>query len=202
MNNVSRVFIHQMELGPMQNYTYFVGDSLTKEVAVIDPGWEADSIIRQAESRGLKIVAVLLTHGHPDHVDALGDLIAAYNVPTYISSEEAGYFRPDVKELKNIEDGDKIKIGEVRIGCIHTPGHTPGGMCFLVEGNLFTGDTLFLDGCGRVDLPGGDADALMDSIQNRIMKLPDETVIYPGHRYHPLTSETIGNQKKTNPYMQ
>ena len=195
------VLIHQMELGPMQNFLYFLGDDSSKEVALVDAGWEAPAIRLEAERLGLNITKILLTHGHPDHIDALEQILEYFPVPVYLSQEEAPYYRPNIKELKNLRDQDTITIGAISVTCLHTPGHTPGGICFYTPGHLLAGDTLFIDSCGRVDLPGGDQDTLLKSIRSKIFPLPDETIIYPGHNYHSLPYDTLAHQKKTNPFL-
>ena len=201
MLKTSHLYLRQMKLGPMENFVYLLGDKTAKEVAIVDPGWEADSIIEAVENENFKVKCILLTHGHYDHVHAIPELLKRYNVPVYISEDESKMYQPEAKNIHLLKDREIFKIGSLEILCISTPGHTPGGMCFLAEGHLLSGDTLFIDGCGRYDLPGGDGETLMASLQKRIMPLPDETIIYPGHQYHPRPYDTLKNQKTTNPYM-
>ncbi|MBF0479759.1 MAG: MBL fold metallo-hydrolase [Candidatus Omnitrophica bacterium] len=193
------LILKQIEIGPMGNFTYFIGDALSNEIAVVDPGWQAEQISELAKEEGFKIKAVLLTHGHFDHVQATGDLLKWHNVPVYISKKDI------VKilgaEIKFINDSDKIKIGSIELECIHTPGHTPGGMCFRYKNVLLTGDTLFINAIGRCDLPGSDEIAMEHSLE-KICKLPDDTLIFSGHGYGPKDWDTLGNQRKTNPYLQ
>ena len=168
---------------------------------IIDPAWEVDFIIKRAETNGYKIKAVLLTHAHPDHIEGLAKLLETHYVPVYITRAEAEFFNVSGDNVVLIDSEFTYELGEVKIDFIPTPGHTPGGQCFLAHGHLIAGDTLFIDGCGRCDMHGGDVVKMFDSIHNRIMKLPDSTIIYPGHYYHEKPSDTLGNQKKTNPYM-
>jgi len=201
MSSETNVIIKQMEVGPMQNYVYFIGDRSTSEVAVVDPAWDIPFLRQEAEKDDLKIVAVFLTHGHYDHTDGVNELLALYDVPVYISENEAEIYLPECRNLTKTKNHQKIKIGKVDIECIFTPGHTPGCQCFYVPGHLITGDTLFVDGCGRCDLPGGDPSAMYDSLYNVIGKLPDDTIIYPGHFYGRTQTATLKEQKKTNPFL-
>ena len=198
----SGLILHQMELGPLQNFLYFIGDSATKEIAVVDPAWDVKFLNKEAAKNDWKIVSVFLTHGHPDHVNGLGELLSTHDVPIYISKHEADYYMPRHKNLNKVADHEKLKIGRIEFECIHTPGHTPGCQCFKYGDTLVAGDTLFIDGCGRCDLPGGDARVMYNSLYNIVMKLPDSTIIYPGHDYGPTPFATLKSQKETNPYLQ
>ncbi len=185
----------------MDNYVYFIGNKETKELFVIDPAWEVDFIREEAKKHGYEIKAALITHGHPDHTNGIEDLLKTHDIPIYVSKTEAEFYKPVGENIKDVNPADKISLGNLDIEFMHTPGHTPGSQCFLVEGNLVAGDTLFLDGCGRCDMPGGDAETMYDTIYNRLMKLPKSTIIYPGHNYHHLHHDTLECQMKTNPYM-
>lgn len=201
MTDKSSLLIQQFEMGPMQNYIYFIGDSASKEIYVIDPAWEVDELRAKAKDQGLEIKGALITHGHPDHTNGIEELLTTHDIPIYVSEHEAEFYKPVGENIKDVKLDDKLTVGNVEIEFMHTPGHTPGSQCFLVEGNLVAGDTLFLDGCGRCDMPGGDAEVMYDTIYNRLMKLPDSTIIHPGHNYHHLHCDHLENQKKTNPYM-
>lgn len=186
----------------MENYVYFIGDKNTKEIVVVDPAWDVDFIRKKAKEEGLTIKAALITHGHPDHTNGINELLRTHDIPVYVSEHEAFFYKPIGENIEEVKPNHVLEIGDVKIEFMHTPGHTPGSQCFLVNGNLVSGDTLFLDGCGRCDLPGGDAETMYETIQNKLMKLPDSTIIYPGHNYHHLKCDELANQKKTNPYMQ
>ena len=201
MTRKDTILLEQFELGPMENFLYFLGDPKTQEIAIIDPAWDVDYLRSHAQKQNLKITAILLTHGHPDHVNGIDGLLSTHNIPVYISQHEAPMYTPRCKNLKKIKPNEKFRIGSLEIECIHTPGHTPGCQCFLAQGHLIAGDTLFIDGCGRCDLPGGNAKVMYHSLYQIIMKLPDETTVYPGHNYGPLPYATLGEQKKTNPYL-
>lgn len=195
---MSEIYIKQLELGPMGNFTYLVGDPKKMLCAVIDPGWEPAKIIKAAEKDGYKISAILLTHTHFDHARALHTLAKETGASVYLHSIEADEIALD--EKKTFKDGDEIHVGGLGIKVLHTPGHSPGSSCFLVDKAMFTGDTLFDGAIGRTDLPGGDPEAMFESLA-RLSKMQDGIIIYPGHNYGSQPASTLGEQKKTNPYM-
>jgi glyoxylase-like metal-dependent hydrolase (beta-lactamase superfamily II) len=210
------IILKQVEIGPMMNYAYLIGCPRTKEAAVVDPAWDVQKILNAASESGVAIKHILLTHGHPDHMNGVEQLLNATNAIVHIHRDEAAYMREAArtfgistdflaKRPENIHlnnDGDKLLIGDVIAQCIHTPGHTPGSQCFLIEGCLFSGDTLFVDACGRVDMPGGEPEKMWRSLNVTLKSLPDDVVLYPGHDYGGSPTSTMGNQKRTNPYMQ
>jgi len=191
--------IIQMPVGPMENLSYLVIDLESKDVAIVDPGWEADKIWGEVQSRQLNLVAIWLTHGHFDHVNEVPAILARKSVPVYISASELTPLIPNVPGLVKMESGYVLKLGQLEIDVIETPGHSPGCVCFRVEQALITGDTLFVDGCGRWDLPGGNLLNLYASFRNQLMKLPDDLTVYPGHDYGPTPTDTLGHQKISNP---
>jgi len=188
----------------MGNFIYFIGDSKAKEVVVIDPAWDVGHLLEEAKKDNLIIKAALVTHGHFDHTNGVEDLLKKLDIPVYINKKEAEFFKFNwgKENVKTVASGDKIKMGEIEIEFVHTPGHTPGSQCFLVSNNLVAGDTLFINGCGRCDLPGGSVEQMYDTITNKLMKLDNKTIIFPGHNYADKVQDTLENQKKTNPYMQ
>jgi glyoxylase-like metal-dependent hydrolase (beta-lactamase superfamily II) len=191
-----------MEIGPMQNFLYFIGCDETNEVAIVDPAWDINFIIQEAEKHGYTITKALLTHGHLDHCEGAAEITDKLNIPILISVNEAPYYQPpNCTNLETVRNGQKIPIGHIEVECISTPGHAAGCMCFRYGDILLTGDTLFVNSCGRCDLPGGDAKALYHSLYEVIMKLPDSTIIYPGHKYGPWTSSTLAKQKECNPFL-
>lgn len=192
-------YIKQLAIGPMQNFAYLVGDAGAKKVGVIDPGWEPKKIIDRAHKEAMEIVSILITHTHFDHIQELEALVRLVRVPVYIHQQEA-HALPRSLSIVQTTDGTKIPIGDVTVVCHHFPGHSPGLQGFSVDGHLFTGDALFVDSCGRVDLPGSNVDHMASTLK-RIAKFPPETVVYPGHDYGSSPTSTIGEQLKTNPYL-
>ena len=188
----------------MENFIYFIGDENTNEVVVVDPAWDVSSLINEAKNSELKIKAALITHGHFDHTNGVEELLKHYDIPVYINKSEGDFFqfKWGKENIKLVESADTLKIGNIEIQFIHTPGHTPGSQCFLVNNNLVAGDTLFINGCGRCDLPGGDVNQMFDTLYNKLMKMNDDTIIFPGHNYAEITQDTLRHQKQTNPYMQ
>ncbi len=184
----------------MANFSYLVGDKASGEAAVVDPNDDTDAIEAAAAKAGLRVTTVLLTHGHYDHTGGLKFYSNKLGLPAYLSKDEFMLYIPQCKTLKRIADHDKIMIGTISIKCIPTPGHTPGGICYLAENNLFTGDTLFIEAIGRTDLPGGNASTLFKSLQ-KIKQLPDNTIIWPGHNYGASTSALLKTLKIENPFL-
>jgi len=199
---MSRLLIQQYEIGPLNNFIYLLGDPETKEMAIVDPAWDVNFMVKEAKRLGYKITKVFLTHAHPDHVNGLDQLLSIEQIPVYISKYEYPTLRPRVQGLVDVTEKDKLSVGKISFDILQTPGHTPGCLCFLSQGHLFSGDTLFIDGCGRCDLPGSDPKVMYNSLYNVLMKLPDETIVYSGHNYGPTQTDIMGDQKKTNPYLQ
>lgn len=201
------MILEKIVVGPMQVNCYILGSSDTSEALVIDPGFEPEKIKRSLNKRGLKAKYVVNTHGHIDHIGA----DANFTCPVYIHRLDARLLKNPALNLSDmmgisftlpaqielLEDGQKLKIGEFYLEVIHTPGHTPGGIC-LNEGEfIFTGDTLFAQGLGRTDIPYASERDLLNSIQKKLFTLQDEVVIYPGHG----PSSTIGEEKRNNPFI-
>jgi hydroxyacylglutathione hydrolase len=199
--------------GQMANFVYLVGDKARRECVVVDPAWDVRGIIDAAKTDGMKVTGALVTHYHPDHVggpmfglhvQGLTQLLAENPCAIHVHEAEAEY----VKKVTGVSDtdltkhasGDKVLAGDVEIELLHTPGHTPGSMCFRCRNALIAGDTLFLQGCGRTDLPGGDGPTLMRSLTERLMTLPDDLVLYPGHEYGG-TSAPMSWVKQNNPVL-
>ena len=197
----SDLYLKQMEIGPMENFVYFVGSKKTKEVFVVDPAWQTDTILRTAKEEDLTIRGVLVSHYHFDHTNGIEELLQAVDCPVYVNKNDVAYLDFSHDNIKPVDQGHRLKLGEVEIECIHTPGHTKGSQCFHCRAHLISGDTLFIDACGRTDLPGGDPKELYYSLTQKLMKMDDATVLCPGHNYSSVATVTLGEQKKTNPYL-
>jgi hydroxyacylglutathione hydrolase len=201
MNLPKELILKQFEIGPLQNFLYFLGDAKSNDIAIIDPAWDVDFLCQEAKKNNYKVTSIFLTHGHPDHVNGLNEILKRHDVPAYISKHEAGFYKPHHKNIIEVENHEKLKIGSLEFECILAPGHTPGCQMFKYKDVLITGDAVFIDGCGRCDLPGGNPKTMYDSLYHVLMKLPDETIIYPGHNYGPTPYATLAQQKITNPYL-
>jgi len=211
----NRMIVRQAAIGPMMNYAYLIGCVETRETAVVDPAWDAQQILKLAHEAGLTVKHILLTHGHPDHINALEPLMEATNARCYAHADELDYMKEVARSfgmstefmnsradhIQTVLDCEIIMVGKLPVKCLHTPGHTPGSLCFLVEDCLFSGDTLFVDACGRVDMPGGDARKMWWSLNQVLRALDDGITVYPGHDYGGSPTSTIGEQKQSNPYM-
>lgn len=198
----SSLFLKQVELGPMANYIYFVGDRNTREVAVVDPAWEVDRIVAVAQENDLTISKILITHSHFDHINGVEELLNRTKARVYIHKTEAEFMRAVWPDLVKVESGDTTTLGDVEISFIHTPGHTPGSQCFLVQNTLVSGDTLFIGACGRCDLPGSSPEDMYASLTQKLMQLDERTLVFPGHNYAHKPYSTIGDEKRSNPYLQ
>nr|WP_308742153.1 MBL fold metallo-hydrolase [uncultured Anaerocolumna sp.] len=199
-------------LGPVMTNCYFAINEDTKETIIIDPADKAEVLIQKINKETLKPVAVLLTHGHFDHILAASEIAVNFHIPIYASKEEKELLETPSLNLsvslgKNISltptmllnDKDIIKLAGTEVNVIHTPGHTSGGICYLFKESkiLFSGDTLFEGTVGRADLPTGNLNTLLDSVNHKLMTLPDDTTVFPGHG----ESTTIGHERNTNPYV-
>ncbi|HVR28317.1 MAG TPA: MBL fold metallo-hydrolase [Thermoanaerobaculia bacterium] len=200
--------------GQMRNFMYLIGDPATREALIVDPAWDVGGLLEIAERDGFQIKGALVTHYHPDHVggdmfgmhiEGLATLLERMGVPIWVNKHEADGLRRvtgvSESDLRKVDDGDTVALGNREIRFLHTPGHTPGSQCFLIEGALVAGDTLFVQGCGRVDLPGSDPEAMYHSLTGKLAKLPPETVLYPGHHYGPTPTSTIADELRRNFYL-
>ena len=195
------MLFEQLELGPMANYVYLIADEQSRECAVVDPGWEGRAILDALRERNLKLGAIFVTHNHFDHVGAVGDLLKEADAPVYAHKSDApALVKIAGDNLRQVSGGDKAAVGKVEVAFLHTPGHTAGSQCLSAAGRLLTGDTLFIDGCGRVELPTSDPEEMAKSLK-RISELSPETVVWPGHNYSPASSDTVGRQLRSNAYL-
>jgi len=194
----------------MVNFVYLVGDRRTGEAMVIDAAYDIAGLLDVVAADDMRLVGALATHYHPDHVggamagfeiQGLRELLEQTSVPVHVQADEAPWITRVTdadEELVTHESGDVVLVGDVPIQLIHTPGHTPGSQCFLVDGRLIAGDTLFLEGCGRTDLPGGDPAQMYESLTQRLSQVPDDTTLYPGHLYSAEPSATMGETRRWN----
>jgi len=189
------LYLRQLPVGPMQNYAYLAGPARGAGCAVIDPGWDAAGILAAAQADGRAIRAVVLTHGHFDHVGGLKEL----DLPVWAHEADLPMLAK-FKGVRGMQDGQRVDAGGLELEGLHTPGHTPGSQCLLAEGQLFTGDTLFMDCCGRTDLKGSDPAAMHRSLR-RLAALPPDTVVWPGHDYGDRPSAPLSVVLGLNPYL-
>ncbi|MCX6580592.1 MAG: MBL fold metallo-hydrolase [Candidatus Aminicenantes bacterium] len=207
--------VEQVKVGQMVVFSYIVSCPETKEALVIDPGGDEKLLAQKIKQKGLTLKYIVNTHGHSDHTCGNAKLKSLTGAKIIMHEIDDNLFRTKeaVKMMRGmgfeaspaaditVKDGDEIKIGKVALKVLHTPGHTPGGICLLAEGQVFTGDTLFVGGIGRTDLPGSDHRQFMNAIRDKLAALPDETIVWPGHDYGPRPSSTIGLEKIANPWV-
>lgn len=196
----------------MRNFVYLIGDRERGECVLVDPAWNVGELLDLAAADDMRVTGVLATHYHPDHVggDLLGmaqvegirELLAREDVPVFCHERETEWIEKATgvtrDALEPLADAVELRVGEVPIRILHTPGHTPGSQCFLVGKRLVAGDTLFLQGCGRTDLPGGDPEEMYRTLHEKLALLPDDLLLYPGHHYGPAPSAPLGEVKRTN----
>jgi len=198
--------------GQMANFVYAVGDTQTGEAVLVDPCYAVDELVDLVEQDEMKVTGALATHYHPDHVggdmfghdlQGIAHLLSRCPCKVHAQKHEAPWIQRttgcSASDLELHDSGDVLKVGEIPITLIHTPGHTPGSQCFLVQNRLIAGDTLFLQGCGRTDFPGGDAKQLYQSLTQKLMQVPDDAVLYPGHAYDPRPFAPLGETRRSNP---
>ena len=194
----------------MVNFVYLIGDTQTRECIIVDPAYAVHEIAEIVEADDMNLVGALGTHYHPDHVggkmmgwniEGISSLLERNEIPIHIQKSEMEWVTKTTgvssTHLTAHEGGDVVQVGEIAITLLHTPGHTPGSQCFLVDGKLVSGDTLFLEGCGRTDLPGSNPDDMYDSL-NMLATLPNDTIVYPGHRYSDPAFLAMGQVRETN----
>ena len=207
------MYLKQLELGPMQNFVYLVGDPVARECVVVDPAWEIDTIVDTAAADDMRLVGALVTHTHQDHV---GGSLASWGMPgripgveellervplkVYVHKAEREFLPGLGSDLVKVDNADTLPVGRYTLTFMHTPGHTPGSQCFVIDDRLISGDTLFIGSCGRTDLPGSDPSEMYYSLTQRLGALSDDTILLPGHNYGGASS-TIGAEKRQTPVM-
>ncbi len=213
MQDEEELIIEQIEIGPMQNFTYIVGSRSTREVVIVDPAWDIQMLLNHIQERDYELTGALVTHYHPDHcggsfgghnVDGVAQLLENKPLKVYTHKIEADGLKKVTGlsdgDLVKVSSGDKLDVGQIEIEFLHTPGHTPGSQCFRIKNTLVSGDTLFINGCGRVDLPGSDSAEMYRSLQ-KLAELPDATLLLPGHNYGHVPNATMGETKQHNAYL-
>lgn len=198
---MSTCTIHSYELGPMENYIYLIHDHASNRAAVVDPAWDIPSVVTAAKSLGATISDVFITHSHDDHINGLDALRQHYPLNVHISHEEADFWQSTPADAIRHEDGEKIQLGDTQVTWMLTPGHTPGSACLYVDEKLIAGDTLFIFGCGRCDLQGGDPKQMYQSLQSLKTRIPENTIVLPGHNYSDRPSSTMDVQLQGNPFL-
>ena len=208
--NGQPLYLRQLKLGTMDNFVYLVGSQASDEVMVVDPAWDIPAVERAAEEDGKRIGAAFVSHCHHDHINGLPELLRRHDVPVYAQRTEAD-FSSQLRQyagdaLRVLSPGDVLKVGRgegaLEAKALHTPGHTPGSQCLWAGGAVASGDTVFVNGCGRCDLNGGDPEAMYRTIQSVLLALPEETKLLPGHDYGDVAVSSLSRERERNPYFQ
>ncbi len=206
------LYFRQIEVGPMANFVYLIGSNSTREAAIVDPAWHVEELLKAAEEDDMRVTSVLVTHTHADHVggsirghsiEGVAELLEHCKAKVYVHKEEADRFAIPSSEIVKTDEHSSLALGQLAIEFIHTPGHTPGSQCFKVGGRLVSGDTLFIGSCGRTDLPGSNPEDMYTSLTQKLAKLDEKTIVFPGHNYAAhATQSSIEQEKANNPFMQ
>ena len=192
--------IHQYPVGPMDNFIYLIECPDTHQIAVVDPAWDYPLIQSEIKRLNGQLTMCLITHCHFDHINALEEMLEHHDVPVFVSKQSQTELINDLPQSQLVGESDTISFGAHTINILTTPGHSICGQCFLVGHHLITGDTLFINGCGRANYADSNPQIFYQSLE-KIKALPDDTMIYCGHNYAHHSTDTLGNQKKTNPYL-
>ena len=195
-----KLYLKQLELGPLQNFVYLIGSLESREAAVVDPAWDVRRILEAAEQDEMRITTAIITHTHFDHINGVERLVQATDAQVVVHKREAAALPIAKSNVREIEGGHEFSLGPLQLSFLHTPGHTPGSQCVTVGDTLIAGDTLFIGGCGRCDLPGGDPEALYKSL-TRLRGLDGRVVLYPGHNYAAQPTSTLEEEKSSNPFL-
>ena len=202
---MAQIAIERLALGPMQNFVYLLVPTAKDRLVVVDPAWQPDVLLARAAEIGRPLTDIILTHHHPDHRNGVEALLERYPARIHVQKSELPWLKDQGwrGDLVLHDPGDRLDLGlGEQLQLIHTPGHTPGSQCIACGSALLTGDTLFIDGCGRCDLPGGDPNTMFHSLVTTLAALPGSTTVLPGHDYAPTPEASLESQRKTNPYLQ
>ncbi len=199
--DTTKFSIEALQLGPMENFVYLLIDKASKTAAVVDPAWQVPAIVARARQLDVAITDILLTHSHHDHTNGIDKLLHHYDAQTHLLKCEAAFWGVELVKPSLHYGGDRITVGHTEIEVLHTPGHTPGSACYRIKNDLITGDTLFVFGCGRCDLHGGDAEQMHATLKRFRDELPPSIVIHPGHDYAVQETSTLGEEAAGNPFM-
>lgn len=198
----TRFSILSKELGPMENFVYLLHDHASGRAAIVDPAWDVEQMIQLAQQQDIEITDILLTHSHHDHINGIDKVLQHYDARLHLLKAEAGFWGADIARPELHHGGDVFKLGESEIEILHTPGHTPGSACYKLDNNLIAGDTMFVFGCGRCDLAGGDPEQMYTTLRRIRSELPGDTILHPGHNYSPAhPTSTLQQQAEGNPFM-
>ncbi len=203
MKNQQKTYtIHSMELGPMENFVYLIHDHATDTAAIVDPAWEVNKVLDFADTEGIRITDVLLTHSHHDHINGLQQTLEHSDAKVHLLKPEAVFWGASLNKPVLHHGGEEIMIGESPVKLLHTPGHTPGSACYHIGSDLIAGDTLFVFGCGRCDLAGGNPEEMFHTLKKMKAELPSTTLLHPGHNYAPQSpTSTMETQCSGNPFL-
>jgi len=193
--------IDTLELGPMENFIYLIQDLKTKRAAVVDPAWDVEAIEALAKSKGVEITDILLTHSHHDHINGVAGILEKHDAQLHLLKPEAQFWGQKQHTPTLHHGGDIFHLGDTPIEILHTPGHTPGSACYKINNDLITGDTLFVFGCGRCDLAGGDPEQMYSTLKKMGQELPPTTLILPGHNYAVKETCSMQEELEGNPFM-
>lgn len=189
----------------MKNFVYLVGAPLGAEALVIDPAWDVPAILAAADADGRTLSGIFLTHHHHDHINGVPELLRARDLPVYVQRAELDFaesLRAFAEAVHPVSPGERLTVAGLEVECLHTPGHTPGAQCLHCGGGLFSGDTLFVNACGRCDFAGSDPLAMHDSLFHVLGRLEGSTVLYPGHDYGDVKVSSLARERERNPYFQ
>ncbi len=201
-SNQKSYSVHSVELGPMENFVYLIHDHASNTAAIVDPAWEINDMLDFADSKDIRITDILLTHSHHDHVNGLQQTLEHSDAKIHLLKSEAKFWGENLTRPVLHHGADQIKLGDSLINILHTPGHTPGSACYQIGNDLIAGDTLFVFGCGRCDLAGGDPEQMFQTLKKMKTELPASTILHPGHNYAPQSpTSTMGAQCQGNPFL-